>query len=476
MAPRRGQGQGQKKPEAKTKTKAPPAKAPVKKDYSALEAGRKLEAEYDGYWYQAEVVDVSKSQRRAKAPVKVKFIGYGDDMNEWLGADRLRSKYIKDLKEPKKEQAKKDGAKADSKDKPKDGGKPKRDRKPKKLKAPTEFDPYMNPDVYARSTAVTITQHIIKDTEGDQELAILMNCIQHACKVVQNSIEKAGPMGLFGLAGESNATGDDVKKLDLIADNIWIECLERSGVCCLLVSEEQEECIIIGDDKARGPFCVAFDPLDGSSNIDCNVSVGSIFSVYRRKSDSTGPATKEDIMRPGTEIVVSGYCMYGAACELVVSYGRGVARYALDPALGEFLYVGDIKMDAAGGKKIFSCNEGNSLQWDPPILKYVEDCKDNGYAARYVGSMVSDIHRTLLYGGIFLYPADKKSTKGKLRVLYEGFPMAMITEQAGGDASTGMFKGKVQRILEVMPESIHDRCPIIMGAPRDVKTVLKGYE
>merc|ERR1719230_1564413 len=135
-----------------------------------------------------------------------------------------------------------------------------------------------------------------------------------------------------------------------------------------------------------------------------------------------------------------------------------------------------MKLPQGGGKKIYSCNEGNSLQWDQPIIKYVDDCKDSGYAARYVGSMVSDVHRTLLYGGIFLYPADKKSTKGKLRVLYEGFPMAMITEQAGGLASTGMFLGKTGRILDVVPEHIHDRCPIIMGAGRDVNQVISLYE
>jgi len=243
----------------------------------------------------------------------------------------------------------------------------------------------------------------------------------------------------------------------------------------LLVSEEKEEVVVIEENGNKGTFCVAFDPLDGSSNIDCNVSVGSIFSIYRRTSAPGTKATIDDILRPGTDIVAAGYCMYGAACELAVTYGKGVQRFACDPALGEFLYVSEMKMDPKGGKKIFSCNEGNSLQWDAPILKYVEDCKEKGYAARYVGSMVSDVHRTLLYGGIFLYPADKKSTKGKLRVLYEGYPMAMITEQAGGKASTGMFKGKIQRILEVLPEHIHDRCPIIMGADRDVSTVLKGY-
>mmetsp|Transcript_57186 Transcript_57186/g.101412 ORF Transcript_57186/g.101412 Transcript_57186/m.101412 type:complete len:405 (-) Transcript_57186:169-1383(-) len=346
------------------------------------------------------------------------------------------------------------------------------DRQAKKV--PSEFDAYLTPTAANSTSKVTLTQYIITSTSGDQGLAMLMNCIQHACKVTSNYIEKAGPNGLYGLAGQENSTGDDVKKLDILADDIWVECLKKSGVCGLLVSEEQENCIVV-EEKLRGPFCVAFDPLDGSSNIDCNVSVGSIFSVYRRLTPDTEPAKESDILRPGTDIIVSGYCMYGAATELVVTFGSGVQRFALDPALGEFLFVSDMVMKPDGGKKIFSCNEGNSLQWDVPIQTYVDNCKASGYAARYVGSMVSDVHRTLLYGGIFLYPADKKSTKGKLRVLYEGFPMAMITEKAGGIASTGMYKGKVQRILEVMPEHIHDRCPIIMGGDRDVSEVLKLY-
>mmetsp|Transcript_122757 Transcript_122757/g.343630 ORF Transcript_122757/g.343630 Transcript_122757/m.343630 type:complete len:349 (+) Transcript_122757:86-1132(+) len=327
-----------------------------------------------------------------------------------------------------------------------------------------------------RLDTMTMTQYIVESTSGDQQLALLMNAVQHACKVCANAIKKAGTCDLYGLADVQNATGDDVKKLDIIANTIWVDCLKNSGVCCLLVSEEEEKPIFIEDVNKRGPFCVAFDPLDGSSNVDCNVSVGSIFSVYRRRSGPEKPCTVDDILRPGTDIIVAGYCMYGAATELVITFGTGVQRFALDPAFGEFLFVSDVKMPADGGKKIFSCNEGNSLQWDAPILSYVEACKDNGYAARYVGSMVSDVHRTLLYGGIFLYPADKKSTKGKLRVLYEGFPMALITEQAGGTSSTGMYMGKLGRILEVMPEHIHDRCPIIMGGERDVSKVLKLYE
>jgi fructose-1,6-bisphosphatase I len=325
-----------------------------------------------------------------------------------------------------------------------------------------------------RTGAMSMTQSIIESTSGDQELALLMNAIQHASKVTANAIRTAGPAGLYGLAGTENSTGDDVKKLDIIANTVWVDCLKGSGVCCVLVSEEEEEPLFIEEDKA-GPFCVAFDPLDGSSNIDCNVSVGSIFSVYRRISSRGTKAKVEDILRPGTECIAAGYCMFGAATELIITYGKGVHRFALDPAIGEFLFVEDMKIPAGGGKKIYSCNEGNQGSWDQPIKDFVKSCKQNGYSARYVGSMVSDVHRTLLYGGVFVYPADKKSKKGKLRVLYEGFPMAMITEQAGGLANTGMFLGKIGRILEVNPENIHDRCPIIMGCERDVEQVLGLY-
>jgi len=327
----------------------------------------------------------------------------------------------------------------------------------------------------SRVDKMTLTQIIMRDTDGDHEFAILMNALQNACKNVADAIKKAGINGLYGLAGGMNATGDDVKKLDVIANDVWMHCLKNSGVCCVLVSEEDEKEIII-DPKNAGPFCVAFDPLDGSSNIDCNVSVGSIFSIYRRVSDRTSEASLSDILRPGTEIVAAGYSMYGAATELVITKGKGVMRFSLDPSIGEFIFIENVQIPADGGKKIYSCNEGNSKHWDAPIIKFVEECKSTGYSARYVGSMVSDVHRTLLYGGIFLYPADKKSMKGKLRVLYEGFPMAMITEQAGGVASTGLFDGKIQRILEVVPKGIHDRCPIIMGGARDVHKIVKYIE
>merc|ERR1711998_547746 len=187
-----------------------------------------------------------------------------------------------------------------------------------------------------------------------------------------------------------------------------------------------------------------------------------------------------DILKPGTEMVAAGYCMYGSAIDLVLTFGSGVHRFTLDDSIGEFVYIGPMSFPAKN-KTIYSCNEGNRKLWDAQIQQAVEDFKNpiaegaKPYSLRYVGSMVSDVHRTILYGGIFLYPADKKSVKGKLRLLYEGLPMASIIEQAGGIASTGMFNGSVGRILDVVPEHIHDRCPIIMGCERDTSKVLNLY-
>lgn len=207
-----------------------------------------------------------------------------------------------------------------------------------------------------------------------------------------------------------------------------------------------------------------FDPLDGSSNIDCNVSVGTIFSVYEKSPGSDGSA--DDLLRSGAHCVCAGYVAYSSAVEMVFTFrGGNVHGFCLDSTIGEFVHTRPHMMfPEDGGKKIYSCNEGNSFNWDQAIKDSVEIFKDEtkSYTARYVGSMVADIHRTILYGGIYLYPADAKSPKGKLRLLYEGIPMAMIIEQAGGIASTGMFEGKIQRVLDLVPDEIHAKCPIIM--------------
>ena len=324
------------------------------------------------------------------------------------------------------------------------------------------------------SDFMTLGRWLMSNTK-DMELTILMAQLGLACKATSRACAKAGIADLFGMAGDQNSSGDDQKKLDVLSNDIFVAALVNSGACAVLVSEENEEPIIVPEDK-QGRFCVAFDPLDGSSNIDCNVSTGTIFAVYEKSTKGVG--TVDDILRTGNDIVAAGYCMYGAATELVLCFkGSGVERFALDPSLGEFIHThSNVTFPPGGGKKIYSCNEGNAPNWDATICEAVTDFKERKYAARYVGSMVSDVHRTILYGGIFIYPADKKSPKGKLRVLYEGFPMELIVETAGGVASTGMFNGSVQRMLDLVPANIHDRCPVILGAPRDVDVVLAKYK
>jgi len=321
----------------------------------------------------------------------------------------------------------------------------------------------------------TLTRYIMGKT-GDQELAICLMAMGLACKATSRACAKAGIANLFGLAGEVNSTGDDQKKLDVLSNEIFIDALTNCGACAVLVSEENEEPIFVPKEKA-GRFVCAFDPLDGSSNIDCNVSTGTIFAIYEKVDKS--PTSVNDILRTGNDIMVAGYCMYGAATELVITFkGHGVHRFTLDPSLGEFIHIqAHVKLPEGGGKKIYSCNEGNSGNWDPAIKAVVENYKAGSkpYAARYVGSMVSDVHRTILYGGIYLYPADAKSPNGKLRVLYEGFPMAFIMEQAGGAASCGFFKGKIQRLLDIVPTNIHEKCPVIIGCKRDVEAVIEEY-
>lgn len=323
---------------------------------------------------------------------------------------------------------------------------------------------------------VSTLNRFVMASSHDHDLVILMNALATSCKLITSAVQRAGIANLYGLAGEQNSTGDDQKKLDVMANDMMINALVNSGVCCLLVSEENEEPIYVPAGKS-GKFCVAFDPLDGSSNIDCNVSVGTIFSVYERRPGSNG--TVDDILRSGADCICAGYVAYSSAVEMVFTFkGGDVHGFCLDNTIGEFVHTRNkMVFPEDGGKKIYSCNEGNSSKWDQPIKDAVEIFKDEKkpYAARYVGSMVADIHRTILYGGIYLYPADMKSPKGKLRLLYEGIPMAMIIEQAGGIASTGMFKGKIQNVIDLVPGEIHDKCPIIMGGKRDVQVVYDQF-
>ncbi|XP_010260929.1 PREDICTED: fructose-1,6-bisphosphatase, cytosolic [Nelumbo nucifera] len=326
-----------------------------------------------------------------------------------------------------------------------------------------------------RTDLMTITRFVLNeqskhpDSRGD--FTILLSHIVLGCKFVCSAVNKAGLAKLIGLAGETNVQGEEQKKLDVLSNEVFVKALISSGRTSILVSEEDEEATFVEPSK-RGKYCVVFDPLDGSSNIDCGVSIGTIFGIYTVK-DRENPIL-DDVLKPGKHMVAAGYCMYGSSCTFVLSTGSGVNGFTLDPSLGEFILTHpDIKIPKKG--KIYSVNEGNAKNWDEPTAKYVDKCKfpkdgSSPKSLRYVGSMVADVHRTLLYGGIFLYPADKKSPNGKLRVLYEVFPMSFLMEQAGGQAFTGK-----QRALDLVPKKIHERSPIFLGSYDDVEEIKALY-
>ncbi|TEB31304.1 fructose-1,6-bisphosphatase [Coprinellus micaceus] len=324
---------------------------------------------------------------------------------------------------------------------------------------------------------ITLTRHVLNDqirlgAAASGDLTLLLTAIQLTSKFIATNVRKARLINLVGLAGETNVQGEEQKKLDVLSNDIMVNALRASGKTAVLVSEELEEAIVI-EDSHKGKYCVVFDPLDGSSNIDAGVNIGTIFGIYRIRSESKG--TIEDVLRPGSEMVAAGYTMYGSSCNLVLSTGQGVNGYTLDAALGEFILTHpSITIPPRG--KIYSFNEGNSMYFHPPVTAYLNSIKyptapKSPYSARYIGSMVADVHRTLLYGGIFGYPDDKKSKSGKLRLLYEAFPMAYLTEQAGGIATTG-----TKRILDINPKSIHERCPVFLGSRDDVQDLLKFYK
>ncbi|SAM82049.1 probable FBP1 - fructose-1,6-bisphosphatase [Ustilago sp. UG-2017a] len=335
---------------------------------------------------------------------------------------------------------------------------------------------------------ITLTRHVL--TEGFKlrqtsaasgDLTILLSSLQTTCKFIESNVRKASLINLIGAAGNTNVQGEDQKKLDVLSNEIMINALRASGKAAVLVSEEDDEAIFVGEkqegvtfESTKGKYCVVFDPLDGSSNIDAGVNIGTIFGIYLVRDGSKG--TLEDVLRPGREMVAAGYCMYGSSANLVLTTGNGVNGYTLDNQIGEFILTHpNIRLPSRG--KIYSINEGNSMYYHEPVLKYLDSIKfpkgegAKPYSARYIGSMVADVHRTLLYGGIFGYPDDKKSKAGKLRMLYEAFPMAFLTEQAGGLATTG-----TERILDIQPTSIHQRCPVFLGSKEDVEDLMKCYQ
>lgn len=288
------------------------------------------------------------------------------------------------------------------------------------------------------------------------ELSQLLRDIALAGKIINREISRSGLLNVGGAFGATNVQGEEQQKLDVIADIRFTRALRNGGEVCAIISEEEEE--IIDLENPKGRYIVAMDPLDGSSNIDVNVSIGTIFSIYRRKSPVGGPISREDVLQPGTEQVAAGYLLYGSSTMLVYTTGHGVFGFTYEPSLGEFfLSHQDIKMPVDG--KIYSINEGGSCGFEPGVKEYVDYCKEKEFSGRYIGSLVADFHRNLLKGGIYIYPCTAKSPNGKLRLLYECNALAFIAEQAGGYALDGY-----RRILEIQPTELHQRCPFFIGS------------
>ncbi len=321
---------------------------------------------------------------------------------------------------------------------------------------------------------MTINRHIIEmerqhpDATGD--FSSLLFDIALAAKIVSREVNKAGLVDILGITGETNVQGEEVQKLDEYAQRVFYDALDHTGHLCIMASEERSKEIPIPDKFPTGHYSFAFDPLDGSSNIDVNVSIGTIFSIHRKISKHPR-GTVEDLLQQGSKQVAAGYVIYGSSTMLVYSAGKGVYGFTLDPSIGEFfLSHNDIKTPKKG--KLFSVNVGNIKKWKPEVRDYIEyltqidPITNRPYSLRYIGSLVADFHRNLLKGGIFMYPVDAKTNKGKLRLLYEASPLSFIAEQAGGYGSDGE-----QSILDIQPTELHQRVPLYLGSYDDVKMV-----
>ena len=317
---------------------------------------------------------------------------------------------------------------------------------------------------------VTLTQHIraaqLKHPGASGELSSLLTQIGVAGKLISSKVNMAGLVKIRGSAGTTNVQGEVQHRLDRLAESTFQDVVGRSGYVCALLSEEEEEVIEI-DEEFRGRYVVAYDPLDGSSNIDYNVSIGTIFSIFRKVSPGT-EVTRSDLLRPGVEQVAAGYIIYGSSTVFVYSVGEGVHGFTLDPSVGEYILSHeDIRLPTAC--KVLSVNTCNGPYWDPWVHEFMDrmlgrnDAEKRRVNDRHIGSLVADFHRNRLMGGVFLYPADRRSPKGKLRLMYEANPLAFIIEQAGGAASDG-----TTRILDIQPEWAHHRVPLVIGNAAEV--------
>ena len=320
------------------------------------------------------------------------------------------------------------------------------------------------------SRIVTLSEFIIERQSefphATGELTRILSAIELASKVVSREVNKAGlAEDILGAFGAENVQGEQQQKLDVLANDLFMNALRAQGEVAGVASEEDEHFVAFDDERSRkGKYVVTMDPLDGSSNIDVNVSIGTIFSIYRRKS--TGDSlTLEDFLQPGTAQVAAGYVIYGSSTMLVYTTGHGVNGFTLDPSIGTFCLSHPDMVTPSSGN-IFSVNEGNYDDFSPSVQKYIIACKKEKMSARYIGSLVADFHRNLLKGGVYFYPGTAKTPNGKLRLLYEGNPLALIVEQAGGTASDG-----TQRILEIKPTELHQRCPLFIGSRHMVEAV-----
>ncbi|XP_023326302.1 fructose-1,6-bisphosphatase 1 [Eurytemora carolleeae] len=320
------------------------------------------------------------------------------------------------------------------------------------------------------TNCMTLTRWILAEQKkyaptGTGDFTQLLASLQTAVKAVSAAVRRAGISDMFGVAGNVNVQGEEVKKLDVLANELFINMLRKILKFCHHIYQENDNEIEVETER-QGKYIVTFDPLDGSSNIDCLVSIGSIFAIFKKPHDE--PLAPGDALQSGRQIIAAGYALYGSATMMVLSAGHGVNGFMLDPSIGEFVLSDpDMKIKPRG--KIYSINEGYEEKWEPAVKEYVKSKKmGTPYGSRYIGSMVADVHRTLKYGGIFMYPATVDSPKGKLRVLYECMPMAYIMEQAGGMASTG-----TKPILDIVPTSLHQRSPIFLGSKDDVEEILE---
>jgi len=319
----------------------------------------------------------------------------------------------------------------------------------------------------------TLDRFIFETTRSHPDatgkFATLLRQVSLAARLVSARVNRAGLAGMLGETGDVNVQGEFVQKLDQYANETIKRALEHAGCVAAIASEEDEEPYFTPARFHSGRYIFCMDPLDGSSNIDVNATIGTIFAVYRRQSPEGTPATIDEILRPGTEIVAAGYVIYGSGTVIVLSTGNGVQGFTLDPIVGEFfLSHPDIRLNTV--PKTYSINEGYAASWPPALREYVETFKapGKGWKARYIGSLVADFHRNLITGGLFLYPATAKNPEGKLRVMYEAFPLAYIVEAAGGAATDGK-----RRILDIHPTRLHQRTPLFIGNKEHVEEVTR---